>query len=151
LMAIGQGQGEGKTQQALEQALHHPLMDTVSLMNAKGVIANFTGGNDLALFDVQTALTNLQQQTGSQTEIVFGVINDERMDGRVQVILMVTGLGSTTLEEAMGGMKYDAQRIAARPSLTASAQREEVALQPAAPARYEAELPPFFRNRYREK
>ena len=143
LMAIGQGQGEGKTLQALEQALHHPLMDTVSLTNARGVIANFTGGNDLSLFEVQSALTSLQEQTGSQTEIVFGVINDERMDGRVQVILMITGLGSLTLEEAMGGMKT------AKAGLQIKC--EEAMVQPAGLMRHESDLPPFFRNRYREK
>jgi cell division protein FtsZ len=142
LMAIGQGQGEGKSLQALEQALHHPLMDTVSLANAKGVIANFTGGADLSLFEVESALTSLQEQTGSQTEIVFGVINDERMDGRVQVILMITGLGSLTLEEAMGGMKT------AKAALPGNC--EQAVVQTATPARREPNLPPFFRNRYRE-
>jgi cell division protein FtsZ len=143
LMAIGQGQGEGKTIQALEQALHHPLMDTVSLMNAKGVIANFTGGNDLSLYEVQSALTNLQLQTGSQTEIVFGVINDERMDGRVQIILMITGLGALTLEEAMGVRKI--------PKASPQTLCEEAAVQTAIPVSSDLELPPFFRNRYRER
>ena len=34
-----------------------------------------TGGEDLTLFEVQDALTQLQSQTGLQTEIVMGVIN----------------------------------------------------------------------------
>jgi cell division protein FtsZ len=105
LMAIGQGEGEGKVSQALKQALHHPLLDTVSLENAAGVIANFTGGNDLSLFEVQSALDSLQRQTGPQTEIVLGVINDESMDGRVQAILMITGLGAPTLEQAFADIK----------------------------------------------
>ena len=142
LMAIGQGQGEGKTLQALEQALHHPLMDTVSLANAKGVIANFTGGADLSLFEVQSALTSLQEQTGSQTEVVFGVINDERMDNRVQVILMITGLGSLTLEEALG-MKNAKASIPNR--------CEEVVAQTVGTYQHEPDLPPFFRSRFREK
>ena len=101
LMAIGQGQGEDKTKQALEQALHHPLLETASLRNAAGIIANFTGGQDLSLMEVQYALQDLQKETGQNTEIVMGVINDDRMEGRVQVILMVTGLGAPTLEEAL--------------------------------------------------
>ena len=141
-MAIGQGQGEGKTLQAMEQALHHPLMDTVSLANAKGVIANFTGGADLSLFEVQSALTSLQEQTGSQTEVVFGVINDERMDNRVQVILMITGLGSLTLEEALG-MKNAKASIPNR--------CEEVVAQTVGTYQHEPDLPPFFRSRFREK
>jgi cell division protein FtsZ len=104
-MAIGQGEGEGKVTEALKQALHHPLLDTVSLENAAGVIANFTGGSDLSLFEVQTALDSLQKQTGPQAEIVLGVITDDRMDGRVQAILMITGLGAPTLEQAFAEVK----------------------------------------------
>jgi cell division protein FtsZ len=109
LMAIGQGQGESKAKTAIEQALHHPLLESVSLEHAAGVIANFTGGEDLTLAEVDLALTQLQAQTGSQTEIVLGVINDERMRGRVQVILVITGLGATTLEEALSSIQKPAQ------------------------------------------
>lgn len=106
MMSIGQGQGEHKTRKALEQALHHPLLESVSLENARGVIANFSGGDDLSLAEVQEALTNLQEQTSSQTEIVFGVIHDERMSDRVQLTLVVTGLGAPTLEEALSQVSH---------------------------------------------
>ena len=98
-MAIGHGQEEEKAYQAIEQALHHPLLESVSLENAAGIIVNFTGGDDLTLFEVQDALTRLQAQTGRQTEIVMGVINDTEMKNRVQVILVITGLGAPSLEE----------------------------------------------------
>lgn len=101
MMSMGQGQGEKKTHKALDQALHHPLLETVSLENASGIIANFTGGDDLTLFEVQEALTYLQEQTSSKAEIVMGIINDDRMEGRVQVTLVVTGLGAPTLEETV--------------------------------------------------
>jgi cell division protein FtsZ len=114
LMAIGQGQGESKAKTAIEQALHHPLLESVSLEHAAGVIANFTGGEDLTLLEVDQALTQLQTQTGSQTEIVLGVINDERMRGRVQVILVITGLGAPTLEEAFSSVQKP--RTASTPS-----------------------------------
>ncbi len=100
LMAIGQGHGENKIHQALEQALHHPLLEDVNLYNAAGIIANFTAGDDLALSEIDEALRHLQGQTGPQTEIVMGVIIDPQLQRRVQVILMITGLGAPTLEEA---------------------------------------------------
>jgi cell division protein FtsZ len=101
MMSIGQGEGEHKTRKAIEQALHHPLLETVSLESAAGIIANFTGGNDLTLFEVQDALSYLQEQTANQTEIVLGVISDERMEDRVLITLIVTGLGAPTLEETL--------------------------------------------------
>lgn len=142
LMSIGHGQGEKKAEQALEQALHHPLMDTVSLANARGVIVNFTGGNDLSLFEIQSALANLQAQTGSQAEIVFGVISDERMRDRLQVILMITGLGSPTLEETMG-VRMD-RTVAADRLIEPAHETKGVSR-----SYRERDLPPFFRNRVR--
>jgi len=105
LMSIGHGQGPEKAQQAIDQALHHPLLETVSLENAAGIIANFTGGSDLTLLEVEEALSNLQAQAGGQTEVVLGVITDERLKDQVQVILVITGLGSPTLEETLTGFK----------------------------------------------
>jgi cell division protein FtsZ len=108
IMSIGQGQGEGKARGALEQALHHPLLETVALTNAQGIIANFTGGLDLTLYEVEAALTYLQEQTGYQAEIVMGVTNDDYMEDRTQVILIITGLGAPTLEEAMAKVSQPA-------------------------------------------
>jgi cell division protein FtsZ len=104
LMSIGQGQGANKAHQAVEQALHHPLLDTVSLEQAAGIIANFTGGDDLALYEVSEVLNELHTQVSDSTEIVMGVTYDERMTGRAQVILVVTGLGAPTLEEVFPGV-----------------------------------------------
>jgi cell division protein FtsZ len=144
LMSIGQGQGANKAKEALDQALHHPLMDTVSLTSARGAIVNFTGGSELSLYEIQEALNGLQKQTGSQAEIVFGVITDERMRDRLQVILMITGLGAPTLEEAMG------IKVATTPKVVEPALAAEPAHQPIVSSSYhDYELPPFFRNRVR--
>lgn len=104
LMAIGHGQGNGKVRQAIEQALHHPLLESGSLVGAAGMIVHFTGGHDLTLWEIQEALEGLYQQADKDTEIVMGVINDERMAGRVQVIMVVTGLGGISLTEAAPGL-----------------------------------------------
>ncbi len=101
LMSIGQGDGEDKAMKAVEQALHHPLLHSTSIDNAAGILVNFTSGGELALHDVQTALSHLQAQSGGRAEIVLGVVNDPRLQDRVEVILVITGLGSTTLEETL--------------------------------------------------
>lgn len=116
LMSIGQGKGENKARQALEQALHHPLLESVSLESSAGIIANFTGGSDLTFIEVMDALNYLQEQTGGRAEIIPGVINDERLQGRAQVILIITGLGATSLEEALPGAEK--MMPGRKPSLT---------------------------------
>ena len=101
LMSIGQGDGEDKAMKAVDQALHHPLLQSTSIENAAGILVNFTCGGELALYDVQAALSHLQAQAGGKAEIVLGVVNDPRLQDRVEAILVITGLGSTTLEETL--------------------------------------------------
>jgi cell division protein FtsZ len=161
MMSMGQGEGDNKTQQALDRALHHPLLDTISLDNAAGIIANFTGGDDLTLYEVQEALSYLQNQTSAQAEIVMGVINDDRMQGRVQVTLVITGLGAPTLEQAMSDVSRPAQPPSAPPPqppitpphhpLVVGREVEPAELQHAAATAVinNLDLPAFLRRRVR--
>ncbi|MEN8173089.1 MAG: cell division protein FtsZ [Chloroflexota bacterium] len=103
LMAIGHGSGEEKALKALQQALEHPLLETVSLGNAAGVIANFTASDEMSLIEVSNALVFLQSQANPSTDIVMGTTENKHMEDRVQVNLIVTGLGATTLEEVLPG------------------------------------------------
>lgn len=103
LMTIGQAQGADKALEAVKQALHHPLLEDISIRHAAGVIANFTAGSDLTLMEVSHALNYLQEQANPQAEIVMGTTVDERMAARVQAILVVTGLGAAPLDEVLPG------------------------------------------------
>jgi len=103
LMAIGQGEGPNKALVAVNQALNHPLLESVSLEDAAGIIVNFTGGRDLTLYDVGEALGHVQKLSRPDVDIVLGFNNDERMEDRVQVIMVITGLGAHTLEEVLPG------------------------------------------------
>ena len=98
LLSIGYGEGNNKAQQAIERALHHPLLEAIQLEDATGIIANFTAGCDLTFQEVAEALSHLQEKTGNKADIIPGVINDPRMDNRVQVILIITGLGATPVD-----------------------------------------------------
>lgn len=147
LMAIGHGHGEEKAYQAIEQALHHPLLESISLENAAGIIVNFTGGDDLTLFEVQDALTRLQSQTGQQTEIVMGVINNTEMKNRVQVILVITGLGAPSLEETFS--KYAVSEPVSEPEEAAPQQEPSPTWQhtPFSSSSTNLDIPAFLRRR----
>ena len=97
LLSIGYGQGSGKTLQAVQQALRHPLLESISLDHASGIIANFTGGYDLTFLEIADALTFLQAETNHKADIIPGVINDDRMEDRVQVIMVITGVDARPL------------------------------------------------------
>jgi|SRR5271157_2836793 len=151
LLSIGFGEGPGKAMQAIERALHHPLLDTINLESATGIIANFTGGNDLTFVEVTEALSRLQERTNNHADIIPGVISNDCMEGRVQVILVITGLGATPLEASMKSNKP--QPIVAAVTTPCPAPQpvavSQVPQMEMAAASGDPDLPAFMRRRIR--
>ena len=153
LLSIGVGEGEGKARKAIEYALHHPLIEAINLENATGIIANFTGGSDLTFFEVMDALSELQERTNGQAEIVPGVIDDARMHNRTQVILVITGLGATAMPISLQPRPAQAQAPVAsqadgRPIAVAAMPVRETA-EAVVGAVTDLDLPAFMRRRVR--
>ena len=148
LMAMGQAQGEEKALEAVKQALHHPLLDNISIHHAAGIIANFTAGSDLTLREVSTALSYLQERTSSQAEIIMGTTVDERMDDRVQVILVVTGLGASRLDDVLPGAEEKISQPQKLPTIQ-NMEPEIVRIPQVAAATTNLDIPAFMRRQPR--
>jgi cell division protein FtsZ len=152
LLSIGIGEGEGKARKAIEYALHHPLLESINLENATGLIANFTGGSDLTFFEVMDALNELQNRTNGQAEIVPGVINDERMQNRAQVILIITGLGATAIPATLQPRPAEAQAQPASRSekpIPVGSMAEREPAEAVVGVVNDLDLPAFMRRRVR--
>jgi cell division protein FtsZ len=92
-MAIGLGEGEDKATKAIQQALNHPLLEIGSLEQASGVLVHYTGGDDLTLFEIGEAVSELRESLLPSADLILGATTEEAMRGRTQVILVVTGIG----------------------------------------------------------
>jgi cell division protein FtsZ len=156
LMAIGRGKGDDKVRDAVHNALNHPLLESVSLHDAAGIIANFTGGKDLSLFEIGEALGQLQDMARDNVDIVMGVTNNERLYDRVQVILVITGLGAPTLEDVLPGAERINPMSAKEPdSVIEQSEPEEMLpfkMLPGShklPSSNDLDLPAFMRRRNR--
>jgi cell division protein FtsZ len=158
LLAIGNGEGQNQAVQAVERALHHPMLEAINLENASGIIANFTGGDELSFGEVTDALVYLQQKTGNRVDIVPGVVNDKRMQNRTQVTLVITGLGGHAMDSSF---KYETVRktvAAGQPQLVDAADffqqaNPAAALLPQfemAGTPTDLDIPAFMRRRPRE-
>lgn len=97
MMAIGQGKGEHKAVDAVRQALQMPLLDLHSVSGANGILVHFTGGEDLALSEVNQAASELTNSAPG-AEVLFGATIDPTMAGRCQVILVATGLDAPAID-----------------------------------------------------
>ena len=91
LMGSGFGDGDNRAQDAAQGAISSPLLDSVSIRGAKGVLLNITGGMDLAIDEVTRISTIIQEEAGDDAEIIFGAVHDPALEERVRVTVIATG------------------------------------------------------------
>lgn len=91
LMGTGFGKGENRAVEAAQEAISSPLLDNISISGAAGVLINITGGMDLAIDEVTTISSIIQEAAGDEAEIIFGAVHDGSMKEEVRVTVIATG------------------------------------------------------------
>ena len=91
LMGSGTAGGENRGKEAAEKAISSQLIDDVSIMGAKGVLVNITGGSDLSLSDIHEATSVVCDAAGNDALIIFGAVVDPMLNGDVRVTVIATG------------------------------------------------------------
>jgi cell division protein FtsZ len=91
LMGTGFGQGENRSVEAAQEAISSPLLDNISIQGAAGVLINITGGEDLAIDEVSTIASVIQEAAGEDAEIIFGAVHNPEMREEVRVTVIATG------------------------------------------------------------
>ena len=95
LMGTGYGQGDNRAMEAAQEAISSPLLDNISIHGATGVLINITGGADLALDEVTTISSIIQEAAGEEAEIIFGAVHDGDLNEEVRVTVIATGFDRT--------------------------------------------------------
>lgn len=91
-MGIGRASGKNRAEQATEQAIKSPLLET-SINGAKNVLVNISGDRKLSLTDFKLASEIIQQNVDPEAEIIVGTsVNDELAD---EIIVTVIATGFT--------------------------------------------------------
>lgn len=132
LMGIGYGAGENRAAEAAKAAIESPLLE-MDIGGAKGILLNITGGNDLAMFEVDEAARIVTEAADPDATIIFGAVTNDSYTGEIKVTVIATGFDEARRE---------------KPSFF---QREHGSLQSpsAAPKTVESELdiPAFIRKK----
>ena len=90
-MGIGVAEGEQRALDAAISAMDSPLLST-SVKGAIGLRVNVTGGMDLGLSEVSTAVNYIKEYLDPDANIIFGTIVDERIHDAVMVTVVATGI-----------------------------------------------------------
>jgi cell division protein FtsZ len=93
MMGMGVASGENRAVEAAQRAISSPLLEDISIHGAKGILLNITGGPDLTLHEINEASTLIQKEIYEEANIIFGAVIDKRMNGKIRVTVIATGLG----------------------------------------------------------
>jgi len=99
MMGAGLGRGEDRARQAAEQAIRSPLLDNVNIINAKGVLINITGGDDITLRETEIITDVVNQIVDlDEGEIFYGTVFDPDARDELRVTVIATGLTRNATE-----------------------------------------------------
>ena len=106
LMALGHGSGDNRALDAVEEAIHSPLLED-SIHGATRVLYNVTSSGDLGMLELSQVADFVREKVHPNAEIIMGTVIDEDLDGDIQMTLIATG--------------FDQQQAAAVPAAPAAA------------------------------
>lgn len=89
-MGIGKASGENRAVEAAKQAIQSPLLET-TIVGAKGVLLNITGGDGLGLFEVNEAAEIITQAADPDANIIFGAVINEELNDEIIITVIATG------------------------------------------------------------
>ena len=98
MMGAARAAGENRALEAAQRAISSPLLEDVSIKGARGLLINVTGGPDMSLYEVNEALSLIQEEAHEEANIIFGAVIDEKLADEIHVTVIATGFGERELE-----------------------------------------------------
>jgi cell division protein FtsZ len=93
IIALGEGVGEDRAEQAVINALRNPLID-VSIENARNILVNVSGSADLQLIEAKRAVELVTEQVHPGAEVIYGALIVPELEDRLRVTIIASGVNS---------------------------------------------------------
>jgi cell division protein FtsZ len=115
MMGVGSGRGETRARQAAEQAIRSPLLDNVTIMNAKGILINVTGGDDVTFGEIEEITDVVNQIVDlDEGQVFYGTVFDPDARDEISVTVIATGLTRNSAD-SVDTVKRPTTQSATRP------------------------------------
>ena len=99
VMGTGVGRGDRRAIEAAYLAVSSPLLEDCSIDGARGILLNVSGGHDLALHEVEDAVSVIREAAHEDAQIIFGAVADEKLQDEIRVTVIATGFHHREAEQ----------------------------------------------------
>ena len=131
-IGIGEGQGDEKAKQAVQQAVTSPLLET-DIKGASDVLVSISG--DITLYDVNDIQQYIMEKVGEQANIIMGELTDDEMTDEIRVTVIATGLEQNLKKTPTSPQKDENGRLKFTPYVPPTPSTSHVSSSVAAEAR----------------
>ncbi len=94
-IGVGESTGESRVERAVQMALDAQLLDIKDATKAFGVLIHVSGGDDITLDEVTQAGEMVTRSLPAKAQVVWGARVDPTLQGKVRVMVVLTGIEST--------------------------------------------------------
>jgi len=95
LMGTGIAEGENRAIEAARMAISSPLLEDISIDEAKGVLINITGSTKMTMDEVVEGSSFIKNEVHPGAEIIWGMVFDDNMDDVIRITVIATGIGGS--------------------------------------------------------
>ena len=94
IMSTGYGEGENRVSQAINDALHSPLLNNNDIFNSKKILFNisFSTKSEL-MMEEMNEVHDFMSKFGKDVETKWGLYIDETLENKVKFTVLATGFG----------------------------------------------------------
>ncbi len=91
VMGTAVAKGDRRATDAAQAAISSPLLEAGAIDGARGILINVTGSSSLKLAEVNEASTIIQSAAHEDANIIFGAVQDEKMQDDIKITVIATG------------------------------------------------------------
>ena len=95
IMGTGKASGENRALEVAQMAINSPLLEDISIDQAKGVLINITGSTKMTMDEVIEASSFIKDEVHVDAEIIWGMVFDDNMDDEMRITVIATGIGGS--------------------------------------------------------
>ena len=99
VMGTGKASGQDRARKAAIDAISSPLLESMSIKGARGVLLNIIGGPSLGLHEINQAASVVYEQAAEDANIIIGSVINQELNEEVIVTIVATGFSEEEQEE----------------------------------------------------
>lgn len=96
LIGVGESDSENRAVEAVEKAIHNPLLD-VDIGGATGALINVAGGQDMTLDEARRVVETVSEKLDPEARVIWGAQIYDDLERTIRVMLIITGVKSSQI------------------------------------------------------